>query len=161
MSRWGARFEWYSPGSDKATVGPQTFRRKTACKSEPLPEFNFSRAHKREWPAGIQFPQKRPKLNAHCSWDTVLTVVPSNAKMEVPSMPDTRKDTGSQRTKSLALGSCKSSKRIKITTTLAIHIWMITNLHFSSFFIIFLQQESFGTSPENKFATILAQNGNF
>jgi hypothetical protein len=44
---------------------------------------------------------------------------------------------------------------------LAIHIWMITNLHFSSFFIIFLQQESFGTSPENKFATILAQNGNF
>ena len=47
---------------------------------------------------------------------------------DVPNIPEIKKDTGNQRVKSRRLGSCRSSKRTTMTTTLAIHIWMITNL---------------------------------
>mmetsp|Transcript_4376 Transcript_4376/g.10149 ORF Transcript_4376/g.10149 Transcript_4376/m.10149 type:complete len:144 (+) Transcript_4376:571-1002(+) len=58
---------------------------------------------------------------------TVLTVVPSKAKIEVPNIPEIKKETGSHLRKSQRLGHCKSRNRATMTTTLAMNIWRITS----------------------------------
>ena len=58
---------------------------------------------------------------------TVLTVVPSSAKIEVPNIPDTRKETGSHLQKSRTLGHPRSLNRARMTTMLAMNICRITS----------------------------------